>query len=122
MVNFIFKGVSLVILLPTLLFAQNLTLDFFKDKPKSLTKDFYISQYLDQNITTAQANAIIPQIKNINNKMLFMETNFSKLQKDFLLASKKQEQKIGKLEKQTHNIRKVTEIKKRLYLSWIKLF
>ncbi len=60
-----------MILLPTLLFAQNLTLDFFKDKPKSLTKDFYISQYLDQNITTAQANAIIPQIKNMNNKMLF---------------------------------------------------
>jgi chemotaxis protein MotB len=43
-----------------------------------------------------------------------METNFSKLQKDFLLASKKQEQKIVKLKKQTHNIKKVTEIKKEI--------
>jgi flagellar motor protein MotB len=53
-------------------------------------------------------------ISQLNNKMLFMETNFSKFQKDFLLASKKQEQKIVKLKKQTHNIRKVTEIKKEI--------
>ncbi len=71
MVNFLFIGVSFIILLSTSLFAQNLTLDFFKDKPKSLTKDFYISQYLDQEISSAQADKIIPQIKNMNNKMLF---------------------------------------------------
>ncbi len=71
MVKFIFKGVSFAILLFSTLSAQELTLNFFKDKPKSLAKDFYISQYLDQDISPAQARAITSQIKNMNNKMLF---------------------------------------------------
>jgi len=51
------------------LFAQNLTLDFFNDKPKSLTKDFYISQFLDQGISKEEAETLLPQVKNLNPKL-----------------------------------------------------
>ena len=49
--------------------AQTLTLAFFSDKPKSLTKDFYISQFLDQGVTKSQAEALLPQVKNLNPKL-----------------------------------------------------
>ncbi len=51
------------------LFAQNLTIEFFDDKPKSLTKDFYISQFLDQGISKKEAEKILPQVKNLNPKL-----------------------------------------------------
>ncbi len=64
------QRVSLLLLFVSLsLFAQDLTLDFFKDKPKSLTKDFYISQFLDQGVTKAEAQALLPQVKNLNPKL-----------------------------------------------------
>ena len=49
--------------------AQTLNLAFFDDKPKSLTKDFYISQFLDQGISKSQAQALLPQVKNLNPKL-----------------------------------------------------
>jgi soluble lytic murein transglycosylase len=49
--------------------AKVLTLDFFNDKPKSLTKDFYISQFLDQGCSDAQATKLLPQVKNLNAKL-----------------------------------------------------
>ncbi len=64
------QRVTLVLLFVSLsLFAQNLTLDFFKDKPKSLAKDFYISQYLDKPITQEEAKQLLPQVKNLNAKL-----------------------------------------------------
>ena len=61
--------------LPLLLFvhvaltAQALSLSFFNDKPKSLTKDFYISQFLDQGVSKAEAEALLSQVKNLNPKL-----------------------------------------------------
>ena len=72
---------TLILLFVSLsLFAQNLTLDFFKDKPKSLTKDFYISQFLDQGVTKEQAQKLLPQVKNLNPKLL---KKFAKYIDDF---------------------------------------
>ncbi len=64
------QRVTLLLLFVSLsLSAQHLTLDFFKDKPKSLTKDFYISQFLDQGITKTEAQILLPQVKNLNPKL-----------------------------------------------------
>jgi soluble lytic murein transglycosylase len=49
--------------------ASSLNLDFFNDKPKSLTKDFYISQFLDQGVSDKEAEILLPQVKNLNPKL-----------------------------------------------------
>jgi len=49
--------------------AKTLTLQFFNDKPKSLTKDFYISQFLDQGCSDVEAAKLLPQVKNLNPKL-----------------------------------------------------
>ncbi len=64
------RGVlSTLLLLVIPLTSTALTLDFFKDKPKSLAKDFYISQYLEQKITPKEAQILLPQVKNLNPKL-----------------------------------------------------
>jgi soluble lytic murein transglycosylase len=49
--------------------ASTLSLEFFQDKPKSLTKDFYISQFLDQGVSDKEAEILLPQVKNLNPKL-----------------------------------------------------
>ncbi len=64
------QRVTLLLLFVSLtISAQELSLDFFKDKPKSLAKDFYISQFLDQDISKEEAQALLPQVKNLNAKL-----------------------------------------------------
>ncbi len=46
--------------------AAPLTRDFFRDKPRSLVKDFYISRYLDQNISSQDAQALLGEVNNMN--------------------------------------------------------
>ncbi len=60
-----------VSLLPSLVFCQNLTPQFFKDKPRSFIKDFYISQFLDQNITATEAKALIGDVHNMNYRLFY---------------------------------------------------
>ncbi len=57
------------ILLP--LTAQRLSLDFFKDKPRSFIKDFYISQYLDSNISAKDADSLIGDVHNMNYRLFY---------------------------------------------------
>lgn len=59
---------SLLLLLGTPLagMADRITFDFFRDKPRSLAKDFYISRFLDQNVTSTQARALLGEVKNMN--------------------------------------------------------
>ena len=59
----LFLGISL--------HAQPLTLDFFKDKPRSFAKDFYISQYLDQNIKPQDAKSLIGEVNNMNYRLFY---------------------------------------------------
>ena len=63
------KPLIMILFLSIMGEAKTLTLDFFKDKPKSLTKDFYISQFLDQGCSDTQAKALLPQVKNLNGKL-----------------------------------------------------
>ncbi len=67
------KALALLVLFVTLsLDASNLTLDFFKDKPRSHLKDFYISQFLNQPSTTPEkAKALIGEVNNMNTKMFY---------------------------------------------------
>ncbi len=61
-------------------YASNIKLEFFKDKPRSLVKDFYISQYLDQNISSTDANKLLGEVKNMNWKLFY---KFAKRVDDF---------------------------------------
>jgi len=69
------RVLTLVLFVQLSLWAQTLSLDFFKDKPKSITKDFYISQFLDQGVTQKEAKLLYPQVKNLNPKLF---SKFSK--------------------------------------------
>jgi soluble lytic murein transglycosylase len=62
----------LLLLLPIFVFASSdVYLDWLKDKPKSIAKDFYIWRYLDKDITPGQANEAFYQSNRVNNKILF---------------------------------------------------
>ncbi len=51
--------------------AEEISYNFFRDKPRSLAKDFYISRYLDQNITSAEARSLIGEVKNMNWRLFY---------------------------------------------------
>ncbi len=55
----------------TFAYTKELTLDFFKDKPRSLLKDFYISQYLDLDIKPKDARELIGEVQNMNYKLFY---------------------------------------------------
>jgi soluble lytic murein transglycosylase len=55
----------------TFIHANVLTLDFFKDKPRSFMKDFYISQFLEQNIKPQEARELIGDVHNMNYKLFY---------------------------------------------------
>ncbi len=55
--------------------GKEINRDFFKDKPRSLVKDFYISQYLDQNISSNDASSLIGEVKNMNWKLFYKFAN-----------------------------------------------
>ncbi|BCD68015.1 transglycosylase SLT domain-containing protein [Nitratiruptor sp. YY09-18] len=59
------------LLLPWLLFGQPLSLSYLKSKPRSIERDFFIWQYLDQNITPIQAQEALELVKNVNRKIFY---------------------------------------------------
>lgn len=50
---------------------KEVTLDFLNDKPRSVTKDFYIWQFLDQDISENEALEALSQVQNVNNNIFF---------------------------------------------------
>ncbi len=71
---YIFKRYLKKVLLVSLFFcitldAKEIPFTFFHDKPRSLAKDFYIYQFLDQNISAKEARALIGEVKNMNWKL-----------------------------------------------------
>ncbi|MEA1914698.1 MAG: hypothetical protein U9N30_05205, partial [Campylobacterota bacterium] len=48
-----------------------ITLAWLKDKPRTITKDFYISQYFKQEISSHEALEALGQAKNVNNKLFY---------------------------------------------------
>lgn len=59
----------LSLLLPVLLFSNEITLNWLEKKPKSLYKDFYIWQYLKQDITPVQALEALGQTRYMGPKI-----------------------------------------------------
>jgi soluble lytic murein transglycosylase len=51
--------------------AEEITLDWLKDKPRTYAKDFYIWQYLKQDITPDEAIIALGQANNVNNKLFY---------------------------------------------------
>lgn len=51
--------------------AKELTRTFFQDKPRSIIKDFYISEYLDQNISSSDAKSLIGDVHNMNYRLFY---------------------------------------------------
>jgi len=51
--------------------AKDISLEFFKDKPRSLAKDFYISQFLDQDITSKEARELLGEVNNMNYRLFY---------------------------------------------------
>ncbi|WP_456450382.1 lytic transglycosylase domain-containing protein [Hydrogenimonas sp.] len=59
-----------LLLLPALLGAGEITLEWLAQKPRSYAKDFYIWRYFGQNITPEQADAAFYQIRSVNWKLI----------------------------------------------------
>jgi len=55
---------------PLFLAAQiPISFDQLRKKPRSITKDFYISRFLEQNCTQKEAEALLCDVKNLNTKL-----------------------------------------------------
>ncbi|MCK9336659.1 MAG: transglycosylase SLT domain-containing protein [Arcobacteraceae bacterium] len=50
---------------------KEITLDFLQNNPRSQTKDFYIWQYLDQNINSDEAMLALSEAQRVDNKLFF---------------------------------------------------
>lgn len=59
------------IFIPLWLLGQNVTLEQLYKQPKSISKDFYIWMYLDQDITAEEADKAFKQVKRENTKLLY---------------------------------------------------
>ncbi len=80
----------LILLLTINLFAidkskHNITMDWLKQQPKSIAKDFYIWRYLAQDITPSEAIEACTQINRFNNKLFFryITKSDNKILKDY---------------------------------------
>ncbi len=60
----------LILFFPLFLLGNDISLDFLKDKPKSIAKDFYIWRFLEQNITSKDADIAFLQVKRKSTKIL----------------------------------------------------
>lgn len=63
------KLLFILTLFPVFSFSQNLTYQWLESKPKSLYKDFYIWQYLKQDITSDEALNALGQVKYFGPKI-----------------------------------------------------
>ena len=72
------QQILLILVLANSAFAnKHITLGWLNQKPKSYAKDFYIWQYLKQDITPSQANKALGQVRILNNKIFFRYVNRS---------------------------------------------
>ena len=64
------KLVVFPLLISVFAYAE-ISLDYLNSKPKSRSKDFMIWQYLNQNITSEQADAAYSQVDSTRNNKIF---------------------------------------------------
>ena len=67
------KKVFITALLLSLQFihANEVTLEWLKDKPRTYAKDFYIWQFLKQDITPSEAIEALGQANYVNNRLFY---------------------------------------------------
>ncbi len=58
-----------LLLLPLFAIAAPLRFDFFADKPRSITKDYYIWRYLERGCTPEEARALVGEVAHMNAKL-----------------------------------------------------
>ena len=71
----IFKFLFSILIISQLCANQNIVLEELKAYPKSISRDFYIWQYLHQDISPLQAQESLELIYNMNNKLFFAYAN-----------------------------------------------
>ncbi len=64
-----FKFIILFVLFLSFSYAKNISFASLNNLPRSTSKDYYIWKYLDNNITTKQAYALMSQVYNMNKKL-----------------------------------------------------
>ncbi len=70
----------LLLLVCALTLHADIARAFFEDKPRSHVKDWYISRYLDQNISASDARSLIGEVANMNWHLFY---KFAKRVDDF---------------------------------------
>jgi len=67
------KILATTVLFANILFANSseITLEWLKDKPRTYAKDFYIWQYLKQEITPQEAIDALGQARYVNNRLFY---------------------------------------------------
>jgi len=63
--------ITTFVLIIQLTHANEVTLEWLKDKPRTYAKDFYIWQYLKQDISPANAIKALGQANNVNNRLFY---------------------------------------------------
>lgn len=61
----------LTLLLPLTLFSSSINLEWLQEQPKSFARDFYILQFLKQDITPDDANQALELIHNMNMTLFY---------------------------------------------------
>lgn len=61
----------ILLFIPFWLPAQGVTLEYLEKQPKSISKDFYIWMFLDQDISAKEADAAFKQVRRENSKLLY---------------------------------------------------
>ncbi len=65
----------LLLSLATCLLADRFTISYIEDKPRSLMKDFYISNILDRDISSKDARELLDGVFNLNRRLFYKFAN-----------------------------------------------
>ena len=100
---------------------SDITLDFIKQHPRSITKDFYIWQYLNQDITPQEAIIALSEINTMNNNLFFRYAKKSGHDETYAVAQCMQASAKDLLEQNDHCIEAGLTYPKALNLNYSEL-
>jgi len=100
---------------------SDITLDFIKQHPRSITKDFYIWQYLNQDITPQEAVIALSEVNSMNNNLFFRYAKKSGHDETYAVAQCMQASAKDLLEQNDHCIEAGLSYPKALGLNYSEL-
>ncbi len=100
---------------------SDITLDFIKQHPRSITKDFYIWQYLNQDITPQEAVVALSEINTMNNNLFFRYAKKSGHDETYAVAQCMQGKEKDLLDQNDHCIEAGLTYQKALNLDFSEL-